>query len=124
MFCPSCGAESPSNARFCRSCGCQFSSAAQPAPAPAPEPVYQTVVQVNTPVIENPEGKKRVSKFSYGILALLLGGIGAHKFYVGKVGMGILYLLFCWTFIPAVVSFIEGIIALCKPADSEGYIWI
>lgn len=27
------------------------------------------------------------------ILCLLLGGIGAHRFYVGKVGTGLLYLL-------------------------------
>jgi hypothetical protein len=26
--------------------------------------------------------------------------------------MGVLYLLFCWTFIPAVVGFIEGILYL------------
>jgi TM2 domain-containing membrane protein YozV len=44
------------------------------------------------------------------ILALLLGGIGAHKFYLGRVGMGILYLVFCWTFIPSIVAFVEAII--------------
>jgi len=43
------------------------------------------------------------------LLALLLGGIGAHKFYLGQAGLGILYLLFCWTFIPAIVAFIEAI---------------
>ena len=41
-------------------------------------------------------------------LALLLGGWGAHKFYTGKMGMGILYIVFSWTFIPAIVSFIEA----------------
>lgn len=42
------------------------------------------------------------------ILALLLGGFGAHKFYMGKVGQGVLYLLFVWTFIPALVALIEA----------------
>jgi TM2 domain-containing membrane protein YozV len=28
------------------------------------------------------------------------------------VGLGILYLLFCWTFIPSVIGLIEGIIYL------------
>lgn len=42
-------------------------------------------------------------------LALLLGGIGMHKFYLGRPGQGMLYLLFCWTLIPAVVGFLEGI---------------
>jgi len=41
------------------------------------------------------------------LLALFLGGIGAHHFYLGSIGLGILYLLFCWTFIPAIVALIE-----------------
>ena len=40
--------------------------------------------------------------------------IGAHKFYMGKIGMGILYLLFCWTAIPGILGIIEGIIYLCE----------
>jgi len=52
------------------------------------------------------------------VLALLLGGIGAHKFYLGRIGMGILYLLFCWTFIPSIVAFIEGIIYVTM-SDAE-----
>lgn len=46
------------------------------------------------------------------LLAFFLGGLGVHKFYLGRVGQGILYLLFCWTFIPAVIAFIEFIIYL------------
>ncbi len=42
------------------------------------------------------------------VLALFLGGIGAHKFYLGQTGMGILYLVFCWTYIPAIVAFFEA----------------
>jgi TM2 domain-containing membrane protein YozV len=44
------------------------------------------------------------------VLALLLGGIGGHKFYLGRIGTGILYLLFCWTFIPYIIAFVEAII--------------
>jgi TM2 domain-containing membrane protein YozV len=47
-----------------------------------------------------------------GIFALLLGGLGVHKFYLGRPGMGIVYLLFCWTFIPAFIGFIEGLVYL------------
>jgi TM2 domain-containing membrane protein YozV len=43
------------------------------------------------------------------LLALLLGGLGAHKFYLGKSGSGILYLLFIWTFIPAILGLIDAI---------------
>lgn len=48
------------------------------------------------------------SKATAIILALLLGGIGAHKFYLGQTMMGFIYLLFCWTFIPSIVAFIEA----------------
>jgi TM2 domain-containing membrane protein YozV len=43
------------------------------------------------------------------VLALFLGGVGAHKFYVGQLGWGVVYILFCWTFIPAIVGFIEAL---------------
>ncbi len=49
------------------------------------------------------------NRFSAALLALLLGGLGAHKFYLGKPGLGLVYLIFFWTLIPAAVSFIEGI---------------
>ena len=48
------------------------------------------------------------NKTTAGLLALFLGGIGVHKFYLGKAS-GIWYLLFCWTFIPVIVAFIEAI---------------
>lgn len=43
------------------------------------------------------------------ILALLLWWLGAHKFYLWASWLWILYLLFCWTFIPSIVALIEGI---------------
>ncbi|MEW8986617.1 MAG: NINE protein [Bacillus sp. (in: firmicutes)] len=52
------------------------------------------------------------SKTTAGVLGILLGGLGAHKFYLGRWGWGIIYLLFCWTYIPAIIGFIEGIMYL------------
>ncbi|WP_434420596.1 NINE protein [Nannocystis pusilla] len=49
------------------------------------------------------------NKWVAALLAFFLGGLGVHKFYLGQTGMGIAYLLFCWTFIPMVVSMIETI---------------
>jgi TM2 domain-containing membrane protein YozV len=43
------------------------------------------------------------------LLAMLLGGLGLHKFYLDSPGWGVIYLLFCWTFIPAIIGFFEGI---------------
>ncbi len=54
------------------------------------------------------------SKTTAGVLGILLGGVGAHKFYLGKPGKGVLYLLFCWTGIPGIVGLIEGIQYLTK----------
>lgn len=65
-----------------------------------------------------------VNKLAYALLAIFVGGIGIHKFYAGKTGSGILYLLLCWTFIPGLVAFIEGIVALTKTADDNGNIYI
>ena len=52
------------------------------------------------------------SKVAAGLLALFLGSFGIHKFYLGKPGLGILYLIFCWTYIPSIISFVEAIIYL------------
>lgn len=49
------------------------------------------------------------SKTVAALLAFFLGGVGAHKFYLGKNGQGILYLIFVWTWIPAILGLIEGI---------------
>ena len=43
------------------------------------------------------------------LLSALLGGIGAHKFYVDKPRAGVFYLLFCWTFIPVIFGIFEAI---------------
>lgn len=52
------------------------------------------------------------SKVAAGLFGILLGAFGAHKFYLGNAGMGILYLCFFWTFIPGIIGFIEGIVYL------------
>lgn len=41
------------------------------------------------------------------LLALFLGTFGAHHFYLRRNGLGVLYVLFCWTGIPTLASFIE-----------------
>ena len=120
-------------AKFCPSCGTALAApAAQVTATVSPvvpgegassfqalqPPVYQAKVNVNI------QGGKCVNKVAYVLLAFFLGGLGAHKFYSGKAGMGVLYLIFCWTFIPAIVSLIEGIMALTKHSDAEGYIYV
>lgn len=48
------------------------------------------------------------SAFTGMLAALVCGGIGLHHFYMGKAGLGILYLALCWTFLPAIVGFFEA----------------
>lgn len=42
------------------------------------------------------------------LLAFFLGSFGAHRFYLGQNGLAVLYLLFFWTGIPGLISFVEA----------------
>lgn len=58
------------------------------------------------------EDSNKPSLMVYVLLALFLGGLGAHDFYVGKMGKGLIKLGFCWTGIPAFVAIFNIIGAL------------
>lgn len=88
-YCHECGAVIRAKAEICPSCGVR-----QPALAAGPFAANH---------------KSRIAAALFGIL---LGGLGIHHFYLGHIGLGILYLVFCWTIVPAVVGIIEGIIYL------------
>lgn len=92
VFCRACGDRIDAEAEICPKCGVR----AQRAP-----------LSLDLPTA--PNGK---SKIAAGILGIFLGAFGIHKFYLGQIGMGILYLVFCWTLIPGIVGFIEGILYL------------
>lgn len=123
VFCGACGNPNTATTQFCPKCGTpnQYSAPATGAPAPsasfnAPQPNFGQPQQhfgqqgFQQPVY-GPAPKSRVTA---GLFALLLGGIGVHKFYLNKAGMGVLYILFCWTFVPSVIALIEGIIYLTQ----------
>jgi TM2 domain-containing membrane protein YozV len=52
-----------------------------------------TIIINNNQSIENSGNKKLVSKWVAFFWCLFFGVFGFHKFYEGKIGMGILYLL-------------------------------
>ncbi|MBQ6965231.1 MAG: TM2 domain-containing protein [Bacteroidaceae bacterium] len=52
------------------------------------------------------------SKVVAGILGILLGCLGIHKFYMGNILAGVVYILFSWTGLPGLLGLIEGIIYL------------
>jgi len=66
----------------------------------------------------------KINKIAYILLAMFLGGLGAHKFAVKKFWIGVLYLVFFWTYIPALIGFVEGCITISKKADPNGDIYI
>lgn len=55
------------------------------------------------------------------LLCIFLGNLGIHRFYVGKFGTGLLYLLTCGLF--GIGSFVNLIFIITKKfTDSDGYI--
>ena len=65
-----------------------------------------------------------VSKGTYIALCLFLGGLGIHKFYAGKWFTGLLYVAFCWTWIPVVLALFDLLGAMLKRPDEYGQIRI
>lgn len=87
-YCSGCGRPIHKTARSCPNCGATFRSS-----------------------------RSEKNKLVAALLAIFLGGLGIHKFYLGQGGWGVVYLLFFWTFIPAIVAFIEGILLLLMSED-------
>lgn len=90
-----------SDQKYCQDCGNLIFLKAGICPhcgvtQPAIQPQYQP----------STNDKNRISA---ALLALFLGGIGIHKFYLGQKGQGILYLVFFWTGLPMLISIFEGI---------------
>ena len=63
-----------------------------------------------------------VNKVVYCLLTIFLGYLGIHKFYAGKAVWGVLYLIFCWSGVPAILAVIDLIIELLLPSDNNGNI--
>ena len=69
-YCANCGEIIKLKAEICPKCG---------------------VRQIPLQSVNTSSSKNRTTA---ALLALLLGGIGAHKFYLGETGKGLIYLLF------------------------------
>ncbi len=82
-FCGECGAVIKVKAEICPNCG---------------------VRQRPPPVAASPRNRVVAA-----LLAFFIGAIGMHRFYLGRSVSGVLYLVFFWTFIPAILAFFETI---------------
>ncbi len=74
-YCVRCGGSMPGEDRYCRTCGWEMG-----VEPPAPP---------QRPVIPNASESNRLAAL---LLCICIGVFGAHRFYVGKTGTGILYL--------------------------------
>jgi Predicted membrane protein len=91
-------------------------------PANIPGGINVTVTNPTSNPYVLANGQRLVNKTIYLLITFFLGGIGGHKFYTGKTFTGILFFLFCWTGIPALIALIDFIIGLTKPSDAQGNI--
>lgn len=116
--CTQCGAPIDMSAAVCKYCGAEFTVQTdyqQPQYTPQVTPQY--IPQQDPPVYDPTYYIPVKSKTVAGILAILFGTFGVHKFYLGKVGMGILYFILCGSLIPTVLGIIEGIIYLTSSQE-------
>lgn len=84
------------------------------APNTAMASYFESVNDVSFPmenkmiVYENIQGCAP-SQVAAGLCSIFLGGLGVGNFIVGRVGRGVLDILFCWTGIPEIIGIVRGI---------------
>ncbi len=148
MNCPSCGSQVADGSSFCANCGATLAQQAQPVQQPASaqpgyapgqpvqpgyaapqQPVQQPGYQPAQPAAGAPAGAQK-SKVAAGILGILLGSLGIHKFYLGYTKEGLIMLLVSIfgsivtlgvaAFVMGVIGLVEGIMYLTK-SDYDFY---
>ncbi|MBU3144548.1 TM2 domain-containing protein [Clostridium sp. CF012] len=72
MFCHNCGSQNDDGSNFCKTCGINL------------------LIQQNKTEVRTISDKNWLVAL---LLCVFLGGIGIHRFYVGKIGTGILMIL-------------------------------
>lgn len=100
MVCKNCGANVGSEYRLCPYCRSELE---YPESKAAPQPIIiQNVINNVNPINSTPyveyERHSKKDKSVDLILCVVLGMLGGHCFYAGKIGMGILYLFTCGLF--------------------------
>ncbi len=114
-FCKHCGAKIPEDAIVCTACGRQVEEFQKNSQEPSQIVINNSNMNSNVNANVNGAlvGRKICNKWVSLILCILLGFVGAHKFYEGKGGMGILYIFTMGLF--GIGWFIDIISILCKP---------
>lgn len=118
MNCPSCSQAIPADSAFCPVCG----HAITPAVGAAPQSPTSSAA---------PAPKSRVTS---GVLGILLGGLGIHKFYLSYTKEGLIMLLVAivggiitagiTAWVMGLIGLIEGIVYLTKSNDEFSRLYV
>lgn len=129
VFCTRCGAQNDDLKQQCSQCGATLPLiGSRPAEkhtdyAPPYEPSYQPIqppaAMYAQPPNQDWQSAGADKKVLVGILAILVGGFGIHKFILGYTNEGIIQLVLGLCFgVGGIIGIIEGIIYLTK-SDEE-----
>lgn len=109
MYCQNCGREIKESDKFCPYCGAENKSQSSS---------YTTTTTTYT-ATRNDDSVSSLSRLVAFLLCLFLGGFGAHRFYAGKIGTGLLWLFTCGCF--GIGSLVDLILIACGAfTDSNG----
>ena len=107
-YCSNCGKEVNENAVICVNCGCSLEGTSNNQ-------------SVNVTINNNASGVSPKSRLVAFLLCTFLGGLGIHRFYVGKAGTGVLWLLTLGCL--GIGSFVDWIMILCGSfKDNNGLV--
>lgn len=112
-YCPFCGKEIDKDCVVCPQCGKQVGQLKQEQPQIVINNANNNTNTNNNNVTAAFKQMKECNKWVAFFLCLFLGFIGGHKFYEGKIGMGILYIFTCGLL--GIGVLVDLVVILCKP---------
>ena len=134
VFCPQCGAQNYDSAVTCDSCQAVLPSiGGKPYQAqadyqqpyqPGYEPIQPPMPMYGQPMVQDWKTAGADKKVVAGILGLLIGSLGIHKFVLGYQKEGVIMLLVsllsCGMLAPimSIIGIIEGIMYLTKTDEA------
>ena len=133
IFCPKCGVQNADFAQTCSQCqatlpaigtGYQEQSSHQPPYQPGYEPIQQPAPLYGQSQMQDWKQVGADKKIVAGILGIVIGGLGIHKFILGYQKESLIMLLvsvlscFMLAGVMHVIGIVEGIIYLTK-SDEE-----
>lgn len=90
-FCEKCGNKVAIDAVICPKCGKQLEELKSEQNYSNPQIIINNS-NTNSPMSNACYEKKKCDKWIALLLCIFLGFLGAHKFYEGKIGLGIVYI--------------------------------